>query len=243
MAAKSMKDAFNQQLGFLDNTVQPQTQHSWDEFNAQNQGTYNNIAGLYSPQSIASANQGFDQGIDTYEQRANDMYNNAGYSPEEIQGQRTATEAGFAAPVADATNQMKLNQQRTGNSAGTNSNIAALARQKGQLISAGLGGLEQGIGQQRIQGQQAALTASQFPQQARLQRMQTEQATAGLGLQSASQNQSAYGTGVSGQLANAGIRSGNINSNPGFMQQLGGAVATGIGKGLTGGLSQLAAGS
>jgi hypothetical protein len=227
--AKAMQDAFNQQLGWLDNTMQPQTQQAWYNYLQQNQNVANQLSGLSSPSSVASANQGFDSGVADYEKKAGDMYTNAGYTPQEQQGQRVATAAGFAAPYAQAANQMKLQQQRTGNSAGVNASIGGMAREKGRMVSAGLGGLEKGFGDARIQGQQQAMSLSQFPQMARLQRMQTEQQTAGLGLQAAGQNQSAYGTGIQGQLGATGIRSSNINANPGFLKTLGQGLAGSLG--------------
>lgn len=228
-----MKDAFNQQLGWLDNTLQPQTEDSWFNYQNAQQDNGSRIAGLYDPSGIQQANEGFDNGVNQYEQRASDMYNNAGYSPEEVQGMRQATQAGIQGATAQADNQVKLQQQRTGNSAGVNGALQGLARQKGQMLSAGLGGLEQGIGDKRVEGQQAALTASQFPQMARLQRMQGERDTVGLGQTQATQGLQGYNTGVSGQLGAVGQRSGNIASNPSFMKQLGSGLASGIAGGLT----------
>ncbi len=227
--AKAMQDAFNQQLGWLDNTLQPQTQEAWYNFLNQNKDVANRLSGLYSPSSVQSANQGFDAGVAQYDQNAQNLFNNAGYTPEEKQGQRVATAAGFAAPYASAANEMKLQQQRTGNSAGVNASIGGLAREKGRMISAGLGGLEKGFGDARQSGQQQALSLSQFPQMARLQRMQTEQATTGLGIQNAGQQQSAYGTGIQGQLGSTGIRASNISNNPGFLKTLGQGLAGSLG--------------
>lgn len=227
--AKAMQDAFNQQLGWLDNTLQPQTQQAWYNFLNQNKDVANRLSGLYSPSSVQSANEGFDQGLGTYDARASQMFDNAGYSPEEKQGQKVATASGFAAPYAAAANQMKLQQQRTGNSAGVNASIAGMGREKGRMVSAGLGGLEKGFGDARMQGQQQALSLSQFPQMARLQRMQGERDTAGLGLQTAGQQSGAYGTGIQGQLGSTGIRAANIANNPGFLKTLGQGLAGSLG--------------
>ncbi len=239
--AKAMQDAFNQQLSFLDYTNQPNTQTAWENFLKQNQGVASQLSGLSSPSSVASANQGFDNGVAQYEQNAQNMFNNPGYTPEEKQGQRVATAAGFAAPYASAANEMKLHQQRTGNSAGVNASIGGLAREKGRMISAGLGGLEKGFGDARQSGQQQALSLSQFPQMARLQRMQGERDTASLGLQSAGQQGQAYQGGLTGQLGAAQIRAGNIANNPGFLKTLGNATASALGNTIGGGFGAFTA--
>jgi len=130
---------------------------------------------------------------------------------------------------------VKLQQQRTGNSAGVNASIGGLAREKGRMISAGLGGLEKGFGDARISGQQQALSLSQFPQMARLQRMQGERDTASLGLQSSGQQGQAYQGGLTGQLGATQLRAANIANNPGFLKTLGNATASTLGNAIGGG--------
>lgn len=237
MASKADQSAFDKQLSLLDNLA-PNTQLDWDKFAYTNSDLANRIAGLFNPESNAQANQGFDQGLNTYDQRASQMFDNPGYTDQEKQGQRLATQIGFEAPFASAANDVKLNQQRTGNSAGVNGAIQGLARQRGQMISAGLGGLEKGFGDARMQGQKDALSLSQFPQQARLQRMQGERDTAGLEQNNANAYAQLYGTGISGQLGAAGMRNSSIASDPSFLKTLGQGIAGGLGKSIGAGAQQ-----
>jgi hypothetical protein len=229
-SGNGMKDALNSELGYFDNTTQPQAAQAYGNYNDQFGANSAQIAGLFDPNSAyGQVGSAFDKGLDTYDSRINDMYTNAGYTPEEKQGQRTATEAGFAAPYAAANDAMKLNQVRTGQSAGVANNMAKLARDRGQMISAGLGGLEKGFGDARIQGQQSAMNLSQFPQQARLQRMSGMQGAIGVGQNQANQALGAYQAGLGGLTSATGIRAANVANNPSFLKQLGSSVAGGIG--------------
>lgn len=221
-----MTNAYNKQLSQLDYTLFPNAQDAWDKFKQQQGMNGVNIAGLNDTQS----GKDFDSGLATYDTRVNDMYNNAGYSADEKAGINNSTTAGFAAPYAAGANDVKLQQARTGNSAGVNGSIAGLARDRGRMISAGLAGNQKAFGDARIAGQNQAMSLSQFPQLARLQRMQGERDTAGLGLQQSQQNLSAYQGATSAQLGAAGIRGANIANNPSFLSQLSGGIAGSLGK-------------
>src|SRR6266850_171899 len=279
--AKAQRKTLENQLAGFQGSITPQTQEAYGGL--QNSiGTLNkNIAGLLSPEAYANANQNLDTGLSQYDQQAQEaisrggqLYDTAGglmgkaaglpqgYTPEEKQGMNVATAAGFAAPYAAASGQAQQQALRTGQTGGVSPAIAGLARERGRMISAGLGGLQQQFGQARIAGQQfnteaeqkaaglqqsaaegqrSALQLSQFPQMARLQRMQQERESVALGAIPIQANQQTYQTGVAGQENALGIREQEA-ARPSFLSQLalsaaGGAAQTGM-AGLTGGLSK-----
>lgn len=194
-------NAWNKNLSQLDSTLFPQTQQAYNQWQYMLPQVYQNIAGL--PERALG---GFDEGLNTYTDRANQMFTNAGFSPQEKVGMQRAMEAGFAAPTKAAADQIKMQATRTGQATGAYPAVAQLGRERGRMISAGLGGLQQTFGEARIQGQQNAMSLSQFPQLAKLQRMSAENQALQSGLQASAQAQRGYEFGTTSQLGAAGAR-------------------------------------
>ncbi|MGH9541496.1 MAG: hypothetical protein ACRD2H_06405 [Terriglobales bacterium] len=85
-------------------------------------------------------------------------YQNPGYTPSEQQAIRQAASGALAGAMGAARARLLGQAARTGNAAGIIPAEEELARQQGQLNSQDLGALEQGFGNARMAGQQAAMS-------------------------------------------------------------------------------------
>lgn len=105
-------------------------------------------------------------GITDYSNMVKDQYAHPGYSDAEQAGMRNATGAPIASSFAAAQAAAKRSGVMTGTPTGTaGASSGDFARQRAQMMSTALGGLQKSFGDARIQGQQFATQAqAQVPQ-------------------------------------------------------------------------------